>query len=226
MKEPSLQIDPSIGEGKLRVALVWASGLPGCPPTASIPTHLSSLLARVAAEGEAYLPQARKAAVRDMLRHGRYKPAGRSKPSSEYLLASALEGSFPLVNGPVDANNAVSLEWGYPASVFDAAKTGSELLLRHGAPGESFVFNASGQEIDLEDLLVVCRRSGELWEPCGNPVKDAMATKVFGEAVEILAVVYAPVTEGREPLEACASRYAELLRGECGAATAGWAIEE
>jgi DNA/RNA-binding domain of Phe-tRNA-synthetase-like protein len=119
----------------------------------------------------------------------------------------------------VDANNAVSLEWGYPASVFDLGKTGLELLLRRGLPGESYVFNPSGQEIDLEDLVVVCRRAASgAWEPCGNPVKDAMATKVFEDARDVAAVVYAPSAEPSDRLRSCAERFRELLLSECGAA--------
>jgi hypothetical protein len=236
MIAPSLTIDPGLGAGPpgsaaLRAALVWASGLPGCPKTAAPSAHLAELLARVRAAGEGFLPAERKAAVRGMLRRGKYRPAGRSKPSSEYLLAAALAadgepGTFPLVNGPVDANNAVSLEWGYPSSVFDATATGRELLLRRGLPGESYVFNPSGQTIDLEDLLVVCRRVGGAWEPCGNPVKDAMATKVFESARDIVAVLYAPASEARAGLEACAARFAELLASECGAGETGFAIVE
>ena len=229
MTKHTLAFDPAIDPARIAVALVWGSLLPGCPATQSAPAYLRELLARVRAAGESFLPPERKAAVRDMLRHGAYKPAGRAKPSSEYLLAAALAGDapmgeFPLVNGPVDANNAVSLEWGYPASVFDAAATGSELLLRRGAAGESYVFNPSGQSIDLEDLLVVCRRSGPLWEPCGNPVKDAMATKVFGEARDIVAVLYAPASEGPARLSACAARFAELLKSECGAGESGFLL--
>jgi DNA/RNA-binding domain of Phe-tRNA-synthetase-like protein len=208
--------------------LVWTSGIPGCPRTESAPAYLVELLGRVRAAGESFLSGERKAAVRDMLRHGKYKPAGRAKPSSEYLLSAALEGDFPLVNGAVDANNAISLEWGYPASVFDSAASGTELFLRRGAAGEAYVFNPSGQEIDLEDLLVVCRRAagGEAaaWEPCGNPVKDAMATKVFEAAREVVAVVYAPASEGRGRLEACAARFRDLLVAECGASEAGFRI--
>jgi DNA/RNA-binding domain of Phe-tRNA-synthetase-like protein len=215
----------------LRVALVWGLGLSSCAKTEAAPEYLGELLARVRAAGEEFLSPARKAAVRDMLRHGRYKPAGRSKPSSEYLLAAASEGDFPLVNGPVDANNAVSLEWGYPASVFDAARTGRELLVRRGAPGEAYIFNPSGQVIELEDLVCVCRRSLEApepgepgWEPCGNPVKDAMATKVFEGARDVAAVVYAPAGPEGAGLEACAERFAYLLRSECGAGGSGFSL--
>lgn len=229
-------MDPSL-RGILRAALVWGMGMPGCPPTESAPRYVAELVARVRAAGEAFLAPERKAGVRDMLRFGKYKPAGRSKPSSEYLLAAALEGDpplggFPLVNGPVNANNAVSLEWGYPASVFDLGKTGPELRLRRGLAGEAFVFNRSGQTIDLEDLIVACRRSPaagdagrtEAWEACGNPVKDAMATKVFEDARDIAAILYAPARESAAPLEACAARFAELLRTECGAIESGFSL--
>jgi DNA/RNA-binding domain of Phe-tRNA-synthetase-like protein len=227
----SLSIDSGLA---LRAALVWGLGLAGCPKTGAPAPYLEELMGRVRASGESFLPPGRKAAVRDMLRHGKYKPAGRAKPSNEYLLAAALDGSFPAVNGPVDANNAVSLEWGYPASVFDAAKTGPELFLRLGRSGESYVFNPSGQSIELEDLLVVCRRAragdalGEAgdWIPCGNPVKDAMATKVFEEARDVVAVVYAPLSEGPALLEACAGRFSELLGAECGASSSGFEVIE
>jgi DNA/RNA-binding domain of Phe-tRNA-synthetase-like protein len=222
----SLSLDPVLRSGGVRAALVWALGIPSCPKSEAPSAYLSALLERVRASGEGFLPAARKSAVRNMLRHGKYKPAGRAKPSSEYLLAAALDGSFPLVNGPVDANNAVSLEWGYPASVFDAAKTGSELYLRRGFSGESYVFNPSGQSIELEDLIVVCRRDGDAWSPCGNPVKDAMATKVFEGAENVVAVVYAPADDEGGRLESCAERFQSLLESECGAASTGAAIIE
>jgi len=99
---------------------------------------------------------ARIKAVRDMLRNGRYKPAGRAKPSSEYLFAAALDDSFPRLNPFVDAVNLASLKYMYPMSIFDADKAGHALLCRLGAPGEHYVFNSSGQEIDLEDLVCLC----------------------------------------------------------------------
>ncbi|HUX37934.1 MAG TPA: hypothetical protein VMV44_08525 [Rectinemataceae bacterium] len=223
-----LSIDPALDKPP-RLAIVWARGLAiagGASPGRGSPgPTLAALLERVRAAGEAWLTPARKAAVRDMLRHGVYKPAGRAKPSSEYLLAAALEGSFPFVNGAVDANNAASLAYGYPASVFDLEKCGKRLLLKRGGPGDSYVFNASGQEIDLEDLLCLWKAEAEgLWSPIGNPVKDAMGTKVFETCGSIVAVVYAPSgPEGRD-LEACAELFAGLLRSDCGAATASWRL--
>ncbi|HTX72814.1 MAG TPA: phenylalanine--tRNA ligase beta subunit-related protein [Rectinemataceae bacterium] len=227
---PRIAFDAQLEPRRFRVGLVWASGL-NTVVTTGMPSYIARLMEYVRSKGESHISPERKAAVRDMLRFGSYKPAGRAKPSSEYLLTAALAGEFPLVNGPVDANNAVSLEWGYPASIFDAEKTGLELLVRRGEEGERYIFNASGQEIDLKDLLVVCRpaqgggaEGGAPWSPCGNPVKDAMATKVFEGARRVVAVVYAPSSESPAEIEACSARFAALLTGECGAESAGYRV--
>jgi hypothetical protein len=223
---PSLVYDPSLTPRNMRAALVWGLNFPECPKTETMPDFLADLIARVRAAGEGFLSPARKAAVRGILRFGKYKPSGRAKPSSEYLLAAALEGDFPLVNGPVDVNNAVSLEWGYPASIFDIELSGTALLLRRGVSGESYVFNPSGQSIELEDLLCVCRAEAQSWLPCGNPVKDAMATKIRESTRGVAAVIYAPAAESREPLDAAAQRFAALLHSHCKAAECGWSVPE
>jgi hypothetical protein len=202
-------------------AMVWGLGLPDCPKTASEPPCISALLNRVRTAGETFIPPGRKSAVRGMLRFGKYRPTGRGKPSSEYLLATALNREFPLVNGPVDVNNAVSLECGYPASVFDMDLCGPELFLRRGIAGESYIFNSSGQDIDLEDLLCVCRKEGDVWLPCGNPVKDSMATKTRESTRNVVAVIYAPAAEPISDLKAAASRFTDLLRSECRVSQAG-----
>jgi len=224
-RRPTLLIDSSLDPCPVRAALVWGAGMPGCPATEKAPGFLQEILDRVAA-GEQTVSTDRKAAVRDMLRHGAYKPAGRSKPASEYLLGAAAAGSFPLVNGPVDVNNAVSLQWGYPASIFDAEKSGGDLLLRRGRPEENYVFNAAGQTIELEDLICVCRRVGAAWVPCGNPVKDSMATKTSASTTRVVAVIVAPVGDDERELRAAAERFAGLLASHCGAAQTGFSLVE
>jgi DNA/RNA-binding domain of Phe-tRNA-synthetase-like protein len=221
---PFLCYDPTLEPRVVRAALIWGLNFPGCPKTVVPAPYLSAILAQVRADGKGFLSPERKAAVRNMLRFGSYKPSGRSKPSSEYLLAAALEGGFPLVNGPVDINNAVSLEWGYPASIFDMDLCGTDLLLRRGLPGESYVFNPSGQSIDLKDLVCVCRKEGTAWLPCGNPVKDSMATKTGESTRNVAAVIYAPASECRTDLDAAADRFASLLRAVCFATETGWSV--
>jgi DNA/RNA-binding domain of Phe-tRNA-synthetase-like protein len=220
---PSLRYDSGLEPRRVRAALVWGFDLE-CSKPLSPPEYLAALLARVKAAGEGFLSPARKAAVRDMLRFGSYKPSGRSKPSSEYLLGAALQDIFPLVNGPVDVNNAVSLEWGYPASIFDIELCGFQLLLRRGLPGETYIFNPSGQSINLEDLLCVCREDAGEWKPCGNPVKDAMATKTGDRTRSVAAVIYAPASEPPAEIEAAAERFATLLSSVCHAERCGWVV--
>jgi len=217
----SVDLDPRLSPPPVVPGLVWAEGV-RVVPSSSTPPFLLPLLDRVRQAGEDFVPQAVRDSVRAMLRFGRYKPSGRGKPASEFLLRAALAGEFPRVNGPVDVNNAVSLESGLPASIFDADLSGRELLLRRGEAGEAYVFNSSGQSIDLEDLLVVCGRRDDAWRPCGNPVKDAMATKVQSGTTNVLAVLYAPVGEAGSTLGSWCIRFAELLSLHCGAARTGF----
>jgi len=216
-----LEFDPSLTPSPVLPALVWAEGIDPPTPAEAMPEVLSELLARVRSSGEEFVSPEMRRRVRGMLRHGKYKPSGRSKPASEFLLRAALSNTFPLVNGPVDANNVVSLESGLPGSIFDAALSGQRLLLRRGTPGESYVFNPSGQSIDLQDLLLVCRLAEGAWEPCGNPVKDSMATKIRPETRDVVAVVYAPADEPREVIVRWADRYSQLLKSLCGAKCVG-----
>jgi DNA/RNA-binding domain of Phe-tRNA-synthetase-like protein len=98
-------------------------------------------------------------------------------------------------------------------------------LLRRGQAGESYIFNPSGQSINLQDVLCVCRPEAGNWIPCGNPVKDAMATKIRAATRNLAAVIYAPVSEAPADLDAAAERFAALLRSECRAAESGWCVE-
>lgn len=154
-------------------------------------------------------PEAITQPIRAMLRHGRYKPTGRGKPASEYLLRSALEGRFPRISLPVDIGNAISLSHLLPLSLIDLEKAqGQVFRLRHGRPGESYVFNASGQRIELEDLLLVAADPGD--RPLANPIKDAMAGKLRPEATDVLGVIYGPTGlkhEVQRAAEAMASAF-------------------
>jgi|LZCG01.1.fsa_nt_gb DNA/RNA-binding domain of Phe-tRNA-synthetase-like protein len=223
-KEYILDLDPGLDPSPVLPAMIWAEGIAPPSPTNEVPAFLAEIITRVEMAGEEFVPATVRARVRKMLRYGKYKPSGRGKPASEFLLRAALNGSFPLVNGPVDVNNAVSLESGLPGTIFDAALSGTHLLLRRGKPGESYVFNRSGQTIDLQDLLLLCRRIEGSWEPCGNPVKDAMTTKINENTGSVIAVLYAPADESVTSVEGWAERYANLLKTHCQAETVGFKV--
>jgi len=151
-------------------------------------------------------------AVRDLLRRGRYKPTGRGKPASEYLLRTAQEGVFPSIQPAVDAANLVSLDSLLPVSLWDLDRARAEgYVFRVGRPGETYVFNAGGQAIELEDLLVGCAVAADGSEvPCLSPVKDSLATKAAGDTRRVAAVLYAPVAERQRLEEATAMLHALL----------------
>lgn len=159
-----------------------------------------------------------RAAIRDLLRGHGYKPSGRGKPASEFLSAAAVRGEFPTVVNVVDINNLVSLETGWPISVFDldrARAAGGGLEVRLGQAGESFVFNPAGQSIDVGGLISVARRGGE---PIGNPVKDSMETKVSADTDSVLAVLYTSrKVADPETVAAAARRLGQLLERHAGA---------
>ena len=219
-----LEIDATLAPCPAILGLIWAEGIRSPTMLSDPPAFLGPLLRAALDAGEEYVPLEVRQRVRKMLRHGKYKPAGRSKPASEFLLRAALSESFPLINEPVDVNNAVSLESGFPGSIFDADISGRHLLIRRGLPNEQYVFNPSGQTIDLQDLLLVSRKTETGWEPCGNPVKDAMITKISADTVNVVAVLYAPIDEPISSVEGWTRRYAATLAEHCGANDSGYEV--
>jgi len=145
-------------------------------------------------------------AVRDLLRHGGYKPTGRGKPASEYLVRAAGEGGLSSINLVVDACNAASLHSGLPISVVDLDLAEEPLRVGIAAPGSKYVFNASGQEIDASGLLCLQDALG----PCSNAVKDSQRTKTHAGTTRTLCLVWG-TTEAPGLAARTAAWYRELL---------------
>ncbi len=127
-----------------------------------------------------------KAEVRNLLRHGGYKPTGRGKPASEYLIKAVTQDLLRPINLSVDACNVVSLHSGLPISVVDLDRTQPPLRVRLAEAGASYVFNASGQEIKISGLLCLHDAQG----PCANGVKDSQRTKTHDGSTRTLSVVW------------------------------------
>lgn len=130
--------------------------------------------------------------IRDLLRHGGYKPTGRGKPASEYLLRAAggIEGiaaTLGSINAVVDACNVVSLHSGLPISVVDLDRAvGPDFRVGLAEAGTTYVFNASGQTIDVGGLLCLFDAEG----PCANAVKDSQRTKTHAATTRTLSIVW------------------------------------
>jgi DNA/RNA-binding domain of Phe-tRNA-synthetase-like protein len=176
---------PRIDAHPLLVAGLLETAFPAPLSELPSPTWLVELLKLDAPAPLASSDEVR-AAVRDLLRHGGFKPTGRSKPAAEYLLRAASEGQLGSINLAVDLCNAVSLHTGLPISVVDLARASGELRIGVAPSGASYVFNAAGQSIDLGGLLCVHDAEG----PCANAVKDAQRTKTGADTRTTLSVVW------------------------------------
>lgn len=213
-----IEIDP---HPLLVAGLIEARVTPGPSPAA-----LQELLATTAAVPETFrlAPESRQKAqdhVRALLRHCGYRPAGRGKPASEFLAQTAQkEGRMHSINALVDVNNVASLHTALPMSIFDGERLGPRLRIAPGAPGESYVFNASGHAIDLEGLLTVYHRasSDEPWKPAGNAVKDSMPTKVHEGTTSVVVVIWSTTALGEAYTGQALDWFAELLESSAGGA--------
>lgn len=168
------------------------------------PAWLTDLLAAGAPGDAPFAPpqDSTREAVRALLRAGGFKPSGRSKPASEYLLAAVPEGRLGSINLAVDACNVASYHSGLPISVVDLDRVSVPAGAPDGSPegaggdlgltlavapeGSRYVFNASGQEIDVGRLLCLCDAAG----PCANAVKDAQRTKTHPGTRRTLSVIW------------------------------------
>ena len=177
------------------------------------PPELLALLAEDAA-APLHSDETVREAVRALLRRGGFKPTGRSKPASEYLLKAARDRSLSAINFVVDACNAASLHSGLPISVVDLDRARAPLRVALAPDGASYVFNTAGQSIDLGGLLCLFDADG----PCANAVKDSQRTKTAPETRHTLSLIWGTsALAGRSV--ATESFYRELLE-KAGATTA------
>ena len=182
----------------------------------------SDLLALFALESDAPMQRSEevRGAVRKLLRHGGYKPTGRGKPASEYLVRAAGEEKLGAINLAVDACNVVSLHSGLPISVVDLDLVVEPLRVAVAPEDTSYVFNASGQEIRIDGLLSLFDTEGA----CANAVKDSQRTKTHAGTRRTLSIIWGTnVFPGRaaeamrwyrELLESAGARTSDVERAQ------------
>ena len=186
------------GPALIRLSVIYAKNIQTYSYPANFDSRLEALLINRKPELNPGEEKWRKS-VRNMLRHGRFKPTGRAKPASEYLLGAARKGFFPRINSIVDICNYISLKYLLPVSIWDVDLSRTDhFLVRLGKPEESYIFNQAGQHIDLEDLVVGCAvqdldSPDDEGTPIVNPVKDSQETKTHDNSDQITAIIYAPL---------------------------------
>jgi len=203
-----LALDPHASLRAAAFVTEFPRALGELPP----PAWLGALFA-LEAETPVKRDEPAREAIRALLRHGGYKPTGRGKPSSEYLVRAVGESALDSINLAVDACNAVSLASGLPISVVDLDKAREPFRIGLGAKDAQYVFNAGGQTIDVEGLLCLFDVAG----PCANAVKDAQRTKTSPATRRTLSVVWA--CEGLEERLARTTRWYRELLERAGART-------
>lgn len=192
-------------------AAAFVTDLPSALGEIPSPPALVALLA-AAAPTPFTSDDATREAVRALLRHGGFKPSGRSKPASEYLVRAAGEGGLRSINAAVDACNVVSLHSGLPISVVDLDLAKAPFRIGVAPAGTSYIFNPSGQTIDVAGLVMLFDAEG----PCAGPVKDSQRTKTHAGTRRTLSVVWGTRDlAGRA--ERAAAWYRELLQAHLNA---------
>ena len=142
-----------------------------------------------------------KTLLRKAIREGGFKPSGRNKPAWEYLRRVAGEGRFPRINAPVDVANQNSARFGLAISLVDQALVSGKVQVRLGASDESYVFNPSGQILEVAGLIGLADDVGLF----ATPIKDCQRTKTTDETKSFLVVVWG-LTEEQVRSEACSQR--------------------
>ncbi|HSJ05993.1 MAG TPA: phenylalanine--tRNA ligase beta subunit-related protein, partial [Longimicrobiales bacterium] len=193
-------------------ARAFATRFPRALGDVAVPAAVGALLS-TQATAPMQRDEAVRQAVRDMLRVGGYKPTGRGKPASEYLVRAVEENGLDSINLAVDVCNAVSLHSGFPISVVDADLAVPPYRIAVAPAGERYVFNVAGHEIDLAGLVCLFDVGG----PRGNAVKDAQRTKTRPATTATLSVVWG--VAGHEARLAQAVDWYRSLLEDAGATT-------
>lgn len=199
------------GPNSLRVGLVTAFEVQPEAHVAELDRLIADRLLQLTG-GLSDGQDAYRAEVRNVFRNGRYKPTGRGKPASEYLLRAASEDRFPRINTLVDVCNYLSMASLLPISIWDldlaavhagqAAGDSTAFQFRLGAVDESYIFNTGGQEIGLSDLIIGAVMPGgtdptqAAGLPIVNAIKDSQATKTTAATRRVAAAIYAPIEDG------------------------------
>ena len=91
-------------------------------------------------------------------------------------------------------------------SVVDLERLAPPLRVALGGPGDAYVFNASGQVIDVAGLPCLFDANG----PCANAVKDAQRTKTSDATRATLSLIWSARELGARA-DAALRFYRELL---------------
>lgn len=145
-----------------------------------------------------------------------YKALGldptKTRPSSEALLRRVLKGeALYRVNTLVDAMNLCSLRAQLPFGLYDLRRIEPPVVLRKGAPGESYE-GIRKAAVNVEGRPVLADARGAF----GNPTSDSARTMVTLETRAALVTIYAPASFAEARLAHVLEETEATLTRHCG----------
>ena len=182
----------NLARADILIGIMHVIGINGSISPDSLQDAFDELQTEVGFFSEKYVDM--RKAVRNMLRNGSYKPAGRGKPACEYLARMIDEGRrLPMIHPVVDIFNYLSARHQVPISVWDVdCHDDCDISFELGLPSDTYAFNYSGHEIKLADLIVGCAVCEGNRKPLVSPVKDAHSVKVSEATNRVAAAFYLP----------------------------------
>ncbi len=145
-------------------------------------------------------------AVRAMFRAWGVDPS-KYRPSSEALLRRVVQGKgLYRVSNLVNIGNLGSIETGWPYGCYDRSRIAPPVVLRHGAPGESYE-GIGKRTWHLEGRPVLADSQG----PFGSPISDSTRSMIGESARDVLIVIYSPSGASEASLEAAMAALADRL---------------
>ena len=207
-----IQFQVNHPENKVKVGFLVVDNVKANKTSPLLESRFTEMLTKRSGQELSLNEDLLRLAARDMLRYKTYKPTGRAKPASEYLLRTAQEDKFPRINTLVDINNYISMKYVLPISLWDISKAESNhFLFRPGFEKEEYVFNPTGQTISVQDLMSGFRVVDEKEEPIVNPVKDSMLTKTDAQTSQIAISIYYPSNQDIATLNQALDEFEEML---------------
>lgn len=169
--------------------LAWAE-LRVDPENSTAPAHaaLVETIARARARhGEALSAEhPTVTAIRKLFRAAGCDPT-RYRPSSEALLRRVLKGEdLAAIQPLVDLNNALSIDLAVPSCIMAAESMEPPLVLRAGAPGETFESLRGPFSLEGKPLLA------DAQGPLGTPITDSVRVKIQQDTAHAWLVAYLP----------------------------------
>jgi len=141
------------------------------------------------------LPQnPRILAVRTMYKKLNFDPS-RYRPASEALVRRVLQKKdLFCVNSAVDVNNYCSIKYLLPFGLYDLDQINGDVVYMRASQGN--YINIAGNEVSTESKPFLTDNYGVF----GNPTSDSRRTAVTLATRNLLAVVYADESAGRDEL--------------------------